>query len=120
MLKEQLLANVDLLGQLVNDMYSFNGALNYLVMYENDEEFFDLFFRDKPMEAVRACYYGNYNYNDPYVKFNGYENLESYNETDYLDLLVSHIDDILDELQKCSEKDYILKDILFKLRQEEA
>ena len=32
------------------------------------------------MEAIRATYYGDYNYNDEYVKFNGYGNIDSYSE----------------------------------------
>ena len=43
----------------------------------NDEEFFDTFFEGKPMEAVRAVFYGDYRYNDEYVWFNVYGNLES-------------------------------------------
>lgn len=45
-----------------------------------DEEFFKIFFSD-PMEAVRAAYFGNIeSWNDEYVKFNGYGNLESLDE----------------------------------------
>ena len=49
------------------------------VIYSNDEYFFKEYFTD-PMEAVRASYYGRYNYNDDYVKFNVYGNLDSYND----------------------------------------
>ena len=46
-------------------------------IYENDEYFFDEAFATK-YEAVRAVCYGNYNYTDAYVVFNGYGNLDSF------------------------------------------
>ncbi len=44
-------------------------------IYTNDEEFFEVFFSNKVMEAVRATSYGEYNFQHDYVKFNGYGNL---------------------------------------------
>lgn len=43
----------------------------------NDEDFFNTVFEGKPMEAVRASYYGDYRYNDDWVWFNAYGNLKS-------------------------------------------
>lgn len=43
----------------------------------NDEDFFNTFFEDKPMEAVRASFYGDFRYNDDWVWFNAYGNLKS-------------------------------------------
>jgi hypothetical protein len=48
-------------------------------IYNNDEDFFNTFFDGKVMEAVRAVSFGEYRYNDDYVTFNGYANLESFN-----------------------------------------
>ena len=48
-------------------------------IYNNDEEFFKTFFTE-PVEAVRASFYGDYRYCDEYVMFNGYGNLESFND----------------------------------------
>ena len=47
-------------------------------IFENDEDFFDLYF-SKTMDAVRAIAYGEYDYTDDYIKFNGYGNLETTN-----------------------------------------
>ncbi len=55
-------------------------------IWTNDEEFFEIFFT-KPLDAVRAAHYGEYNFADDFVKFNGYGNLESFNNPYY------HIDD---------------------------
>ena len=56
-------------------------------IYENDEEFFNMFFADKPMEAARAAIFGDYNFSHDYVTFNGYANLQSI-EADRLDKFV--------------------------------
>jgi hypothetical protein len=48
-------------------------------IFYNDEEFFNTFFDGKVLDAVRAVSYGEYNYNDNFVMFNGYGNLESFN-----------------------------------------
>ena len=47
-------------------------------IYENDDEFFEIFFT-KPLEAIRATHFGDYNYSHDYVMFNGYGNLDSFN-----------------------------------------
>ena len=52
--------------------FSYEGEIE-----RNDEDFFNLFFEGKPMEAVRAASYGHYNYADDWVWFNAYGNLES-------------------------------------------
>jgi len=49
-------------------------------IYYNDEEFFEMFFSGKVLAAVRAISYGEYNYSDEYVIFNGYGNLKSFND----------------------------------------
>ena len=48
-------------------------------IYNFDDEFFEIFFANKPMEAARAASFGNVNWFDDYIKFNGYGNLESMN-----------------------------------------
>ena len=53
-----------------------NGGCGYEIE-SNDEDFFNTFFEGKPMEAVRASYYGDFRYNDDWVWFNTYGNLES-------------------------------------------
>lgn len=56
-------------------------------IFNNDEEFFNTFFNGKVIEAVRAISYGEYSYGHEYVKFNGYGNLESFdNPTEEIDI----------------------------------
>lgn len=55
-------------------------------IHSNDEDFFNTFFSEV-MEVVRAISYGEYNYSDKFVKFNGYANLESFNDpSDSIDI----------------------------------
>ncbi len=63
--------------ELVYAINSYDGSLPYLEFFYNDDEFFNVFFGINTMEAVRAVCFGDYNYNDDYVRFNGYNNLES-------------------------------------------
>lgn len=59
----------------------------------NDENFFNTFFEGKPMEAVRASYFGTYRYSDDYVWFNAYGNL---NSGSYEDELPMNGEDMVD------------------------
>ena len=55
-------------------------------IFSNDEDFFNTFFENRVLEAVRAVAYGDYNYTHDWVKFNGYGNLESTNfPADWID-----------------------------------
>lgn len=48
-----------------------------------DDDFFDTYF-DDPYEAARAVFFGDINnWNDDYIRFNAYRNLESTNTIDY-------------------------------------
>jgi hypothetical protein len=49
-------------------------------IFNFDDEFFEMFFSDRPMEVCRATTYGNVNFTDDYIKFNAYGNLESMND----------------------------------------
>lgn len=96
-----LLEDIGGLQQIVREMNSWDGSFEQFDVWENDEEFFNTFFEGKPLEAVRATFYGDFRYMDEYVRFNGYGNLESLNEyqieselKDSIDEIVSHLIDI--------------------------
>lgn len=93
---EYLLENVDELQQIANEIHSYSGDLEHLQFWENDEEFFETFFSHNPMEAVRASFYGDYRYADPYVRFDGYGNLESLEEYQIENELKNNVDEIID------------------------
>ena len=49
-----------------------------------DDDFWKNYFKDNPYEAARATYFGNIqNWNDDYIRFNGYGNLETTHLIDY-------------------------------------
>ena len=97
-IKDYLLNHIDEIGNIVSEINSIDNSLEYLDYWDNDEEFFDTFFHNDPTEAVRAAYYGDYNYCDDYVKFNGYGNLESFNDYDLEREYKEYIDEIVKAL----------------------
>ena len=49
-----------------------------------DDDFWETYFKDDPYEAARATYFGNIqNWNDEYIRFDAYKNLETTNSIDY-------------------------------------
>lgn len=91
------------LRQLVSNINGYNDSLDQFNVYENDENFFEMFYPEKPYEAVQAAYYGEYNYNDEYVRFNGYGNLESLSEWDLEREMSNSLDEIAQALIECYE-----------------
>jgi hypothetical protein len=69
------------------------GLFDFVDYYENDEDFFNEHFTS-PAEAVRAALFGNYRYNDDYVRFDGYENLRSFNESELMEAAREYITDL--------------------------
>ena len=120
-IREYLLNNEETLLDVVSELNCWNNCLENLDFWENDEEFFNTFF-DNPMEAIRATYYGDYNYNDEYVKFNDYGNIDSYTEYERIEEIKDNIDDIVDNLIECYYNIYIneeLESLLLELLEEE-
>jgi hypothetical protein len=71
----------------IHNQYCQNCNYSDDEIYNNDDEFFNIFFESKVLEAVRAVSYGEYRYQDDFVKFNGYGNLESFNNpSEHIDL----------------------------------
>jgi hypothetical protein len=91
-------------------------------IHYNDDDFFNTYFENKPLEAVRSAKYGDYNYVDEYVRFNGYGNLESFNAYNLDDYIL--YDEIVDHM--VDEEDYsilesygVLDDFIELLEDEE-
>ena len=102
-IKGLLLNDLDTLKNAVRELNSWNACLDYLDVYNNDDEFFDMFFEGKPAELARAIYYGDFNYNDEYIKFNGYGNLETFSKYDYEEMLEENIEEITENLIEYAE-----------------
>nr|DAH73438.1 MAG TPA: hypothetical protein [Caudoviricetes sp.] len=97
-IKEVLLNDDNMLISTVGELNSWNGSFDYLEYWENDEEFFNLFFHSNPMEVARAITYGEYNYTDDYVKFNAYGNLVSADKWDIVKEMQDEIEEIVESI----------------------
>ena len=93
-IREYLLNNEETLLRVVGDLNAYNGCLDNLDFWLNDGDFFSCYF-ENPIDAVRGTYYGDYNYNEDYVKFNAYGNIDSYTEEEKNEEIKDNIDDIV-------------------------
>ena len=105
---------VEQLELMVREMNAWDGSFDNLAVYENDDEFFQIFFESKVMEAVRAVSYGDYNYMEEFVRFNGYGNIESLSEREWHQELEDEADDIVECYLEMVEDGSVvpLKDLL--------
>lgn len=79
---------------IYNEYCSEHGDTDKM-LYDFDEEFFEMAFGNDPIEAARATFFGNIqNWSDEYIRFNGYGNLESLSKYDAIEVAEDHIDDI--------------------------
>lgn len=107
-----LLENTEELENVVREINSWNGSLEHLEAYPNDEDFFDTFFSHDVMSAVRAIQYGDYNINDDYVGFDGYGNLVSFNYREYIDELKSEVEEITELLIEYHDNLYMSDELV--------
>jgi hypothetical protein len=88
-------------GELIdlNNTYCQSAHYSDSEIYSNDEDFFETYFANETLKAVRATQYGDYRYSDDYVIFNGYGNLDSFNymNTDKLCELVGTMAEYIEE-----------------------
>ena len=82
------------LREMVSEVNSWDSSLENLDYYENDDDFFNTYFSNNVIEAVRAVSFGDYNYSDDYVRFDAYGNLESASEYEYYSELENYADEI--------------------------
>lgn len=93
----------DKLMAMVQEVNSWNGELEFLSIWENDNDFFDTFFSGSPMEVARSVQFGDYNYHDEYVTFNAYGNLVSYSDYQVQELLKDHKEEIVESYNELVE-----------------
>ena len=117
-IKNYLLNHIDEIGGIISDINSIDSSLDYLEYYENNEEFFNTFFYNNPSEAVRSSFYGDYNYCDNWVKFDGYGNLKSVDDYELEKEYKYYIDEIIDSLLEHYQEMIICDNELIKLIEE--
>ena len=103
---------------MVQELNSWNGCLDWLEFWENDGYFFDCVFENK-LDVARAIYYGDYNYNDDYVKINSLGNVVSYSEYDMIEEIKDSIDEIVENLIEYKDNICISDGNLEELLEEE-
>ena len=117
-LKEKL--TVDDLKEMLLSINSYDNRLDNLDYQENSEDFFSTYYNGNPYELARAISYGDYNFNDEYVKINVYGNLESISEYSFNDLVEDYKEDIITEYLDIIEEDnfYFKEDKVYKIIQD--
>lgn len=84
------------LKDMVSECNSWNGSLNEYYYWENDEYFFEIFYNNNVIDAVRAVCYGEYNYWDDLVQITWDGNLYSCTNIDYEKELEENANEIIE------------------------
>ena len=103
-LESYLLDNMDVTGYMVREINAWGGYLEHLEYFDMEE--FDLVLEGyTPSEVANRIFYGSFNPNDEYFRFNAYGNLESANEweiveeyRDYISEIASYIVEYKDNI----------------------
>ncbi len=90
--------NLEEIFELVSIINSYDGSLSAIEYFYNEEEFFNIFFGINTIDAVKAVCYGDYKFEDEFVRFNAYENLESANRYEVMSEYILFKDEIADRL----------------------
>lgn len=99
-IKNYLLNNDKERRKVINEINCFNGDLQFLNFYDNDEYTINELF-NSPAEVLRSAYFGDYDYNKPFIRLDACGNLESFDEYELRKEEKEYIDDIIDELLDC-------------------
>ena len=118
LVKEYLLENEDVLISVVQELNGWNGCLDWLEFWQNDGYFFDCVFENK-LDVARAICYGDYNYNDDYVKINSLGNVVSYSEDGMIEEMKDDIEEIVENLIEYKDNICISDGNLEELLEEE-
>ena len=108
-------ANKTELFEIVSQINSYDSSLQHLeFLYMED---LDMYLDGlTPTDIANKIFFGDFNPNHEYFRFNGYENLESFNEWelnkelfDNIDEIIERIIDLKDEIELPKEIENILK-----------
>ena len=103
-LESYLLDNMDVTGYMVREINAWGGRLEHLEYFDMEE--LDLVLEGyTPSEVANRIFYGDFNPNDEYFRFNTYANLESANNwdieeeyRDYISEIASYIVEYKDNI----------------------
>ena len=100
-IKGFLLSDLSELKYIVTEINCWNGSLELLEVYENNEYFFEDIFYGRKYDLVEKIINGDYRLEDDYVKFDCYGDIVSLNEWEWEEELRENIDEIIEELIDC-------------------
>ena len=90
--------------EMVQEINAYNGSMEHLEVYEM-EMFNDIMESFEPMEIALKTFFGDFNPNDDYFRFNGYANLESLSEYDLENELLDYENEIIKEYTRIEEEE---------------
>ena len=88
---------------MVQEINAYNGGMEYLEVYDM-EMFNEIMSGFEPMDIALKIYFGNFNPNDEYFRFNGYANLESLSDYDLKNELLDYENEIINEYNIIKEE----------------
>lgn len=97
----------DELADLVSECNGWNGSFEHLERFDME---YDLDMLAKGKGAYWLAFrihYGDFNPNDDYFNFDGYGNLQSFNEYEYNEILVDEKEEIIETALKLHEQNKI-------------
>ena len=96
-IKDYLLNNMEVTRDLVFELNSWNSCLDYLDACDMDylDDYLDGF---TASEIANKIFYGDFNPNHDYFRFNVYNNLESFDAYYLQELYEDYIDEIVEAL----------------------
>lgn len=94
---------------ILNNEYCQSANIYDSEIFENDDDFFQIFFENNTLRAIQATQFGDYRYHDNWVTFNGYANLDSFNcvINNLVELIPVMAEYIFDTFQDFSQFDEI-------------
>ena len=118
-IKNYLLNNMKVTRDVVNELNCWDGCLEFLEVYYMED--LDYYLEGHtPSEILNKMFYGDFNPNDSYFRFDAYDNLESFNEWDLEERYKMYIDEIigalLENMDDIEIYDDELKEMLIKYR----
>ena len=98
------MTKIENLLTMVQEINAYNGSMEHLELY--DMKMFDEIMSGfEPMEIALKTYFGNFNPNDDYFRFNGYANLESLSDYELEDELLNYENEIIEEYTRIEEEE---------------
>ena len=114
-IRELLVSDMGLTRAVVNELNWYNGSLEFLEVYDM-EEFNFVMEGYEPSELANRIFYGDFNPNHSFFRFDAYANLESLDEydlhEDYKIYMTEIIDALIDNYEDLDIEDERLIDII--------